>query len=136
MAFTQGQFQDTARYSNPYVPVVFLEYLVNSFGIVMANSIIQLCRYWFRWWLVAWQHPANTWANAVQSSLRSFGIHLRTIFQEMVYSWHEFENYSYKITAASPRVKGFMISIPSHWCIWLVYSTLCRISHFYNGVQM
>ena len=44
---------------------------------------VDLGQHWFRYWLVAWRHQAITWTNVDLSSVRSCGIHVRTISQEI-----------------------------------------------------
>ena len=39
---------------------------------------------WLRWWLVAWRHRAITWTSVDLPSVRSIGIHLTTILQEIL----------------------------------------------------
>ena len=44
---------------------------------------INLGQHRLRQWLVAWRHQAITWTNVDLSSVRSSGIHLRAILQEI-----------------------------------------------------
>ena len=44
---------------------------------------INLDQRWLRQWLVAWRHQAITWTNVDLSSVRSSGVHLSAILQEM-----------------------------------------------------
>ena len=51
---------------------------LTHWGLVAPYGDIDLGQHWFRQWLVAWRHQAITWTN-VDVSLRSCGIHLRTL---------------------------------------------------------
>ena len=52
-------------------------------GLVLPYGDINLGQHWLREWLVAWCHQAITWTNVDLSSVRSSGIHLRAILQEI-----------------------------------------------------
>ena len=54
-------------------------------GLVTPGGDIDLGQHWLRQWLVAWRHQAITWTNVDLSSLRSCGIHLTTVSQQMPY---------------------------------------------------
>ena len=43
----------------------------------------KLGQHWPRYWLVAWRHQAITWTNVDFSSIKSCGVHVRTISQEI-----------------------------------------------------
>ena len=67
-------------------------------GLVTPFGSIDLCQHWLRKWLVAWRHQAITWTNYVDSSaIRSSGIHLRAISQEIL-PQPPFTKVSLKIT--------------------------------------
>ena len=44
---------------------------------------INLGQHWLRLWLVTWQHQAITWTNVDLWSVKSCGIHLRAVSQEV-----------------------------------------------------
>ena len=48
----------------------------------LVTSYDDLGQHWLRYWLVAWRHQAITWTNVDLSSIRSCGIHLRTLSWE------------------------------------------------------
>ena len=52
-------------------------------GLVTPYGDINLGQHWLRQWLVVWQHQTITWTNVDLSSVRSSGIHLRAILQEI-----------------------------------------------------
>ena len=52
-------------------------------GLVTPYGHVDLGQHWFRYWLVAWRHQAITWTNVDLSSVRSCGIHVRAISQEI-----------------------------------------------------
>ena len=52
-------------------------------GLVTPYGNINLGQHWLRYWLVAWRHQAITWTNVDLSSVRSSGIHMSAILQEM-----------------------------------------------------
>ena len=52
-------------------------------GLVTPYGNINLGQLWLRQWLVAWRHQAITWTNIDLSSVRSSGIHLSAILQEI-----------------------------------------------------
>ena len=52
-------------------------------GLVTPYGDINLGQHWLRQWLVAWRHQAITWTSVDLSSVRSSGIHLRAILQEI-----------------------------------------------------
>ena len=43
-----------------------------------------LGQHWLRYWLVAWRHHAITWTNVDLPPVRSIGIDLSTILQEIL----------------------------------------------------
>ena len=53
-------------------------YDIFAFKITVYGDI-DLGQHRLRLWLVAWRHQAITWTNVDLSSVRSSGIHLRTI---------------------------------------------------------
>ena len=53
------------------------------FGLVTPYGDINVGQHWFRYWLVAWRHQAIIWTNIDLSSVRSNGIHLSAILQEI-----------------------------------------------------
>ena len=57
---------------------------LNHCDLVTPHGVQELDHHWSRQWLVAWRHQAITWNNVDISSVRSNGIHLRTISQEML----------------------------------------------------
>ena len=60
--------------------------------LVYPYGMIQLGQYSFRYWLIiAWWHQAISWTSFDKLSMRSCGIHMRAMQQEMM------------ITAAAPR---------------------------------
>ena len=70
-------------------------------GLVTPYDDRDLGQHWFRKWLVAWWHQAITWTNVDLSSVRSSGIHLSAILQEMHQpSWlrHEWKSLANCIT--------------------------------------
>ena len=60
-----------------------LSFSLTHCGLVKPYGDINLCQHWLKQWLVAWQHQAITWTNVDLSSLRTSGIHLRAILQEI-----------------------------------------------------
>ena len=52
-------------------------------GLVAPYGDINLCQQWLRWWLVAWRHQAIIWTNVDLSWVRSSGIHMSAILQEI-----------------------------------------------------
>ena len=52
-------------------------------GLVTPYGDRDLGQHWLRQWLVAWLHQAITWTNVDLSSVRSSGVHLRPISQEI-----------------------------------------------------
>ena len=62
------------------------------------------CPQFFQTWsLVTWRHRVITWNNVDLSPVRSSGIHLRAIYQEV--TWPVFINISLKV---APGASGFM----------------------------
>ena len=53
-------------------------------GVVMPYSYINMGQHWLRQWLIIWQHQAITWTSVDWSSVRSCGIHLMAISQEIL----------------------------------------------------
>ena len=53
-------------------------------GVLTPCGDTNLCQPWPRQWLVAWRHQAITWPNVDWPSVRSCGINLTTISQEML----------------------------------------------------
>ena len=52
-------------------------------GLVMPNDNKDLSQHCFMWWIGAWRHQSITWTNVGLSSVRSSGMHLRAILQEI-----------------------------------------------------
>ena len=82
----------------------------------MPYGIVYLGQHWFRWW-----HQAIIWTNVDWSSVRSCGIHLRAISQEILMISildMSLNNNWFKITDASPRnhwvYVGGMLSNAAH----------------------
>ena len=69
------QFQ-RYRHTNHSEPVT----IVKTIHFTPERSSLPVC---LRLWLVAWWHHAITWTNVDLSSVRSSGIHLRAISQEI-----------------------------------------------------
>ena len=59
------------------------ETALTHWGLVMPYGDRELCQHWLRQWLVAWRHQAITWTNIDLSSVRSCGVNVRTISQEI-----------------------------------------------------
>ena len=57
--------------------------LFNHCGLVTSYGDIDLDQQCFRLWIVAWRHQPITWTNVDLSPVRSGGIHLRAILQEI-----------------------------------------------------
>ena len=53
-------------------------------GLMTPYGDGDLGQHWLRLWLVAWRHQAITWTNVDLPSVRSIGIHLSTILQEIL----------------------------------------------------
>ena len=66
---------------------------------------VALRQHWLRQWLVAWRHQAITWTNVDFLSIRICGIHLEQFHIKCPATilYNEFENYTFKITATTPR---------------------------------
>ena len=58
-----------------YTPSSMTSNILNS----LSSGDMELGQHWLRWWLVAWRYQAITWANVDLSSVRSLGIHLRSL---------------------------------------------------------
>ena len=58
-----------------YTPSSMTSNILNS----LSSGHMELGQHWLRWWLVAWRYQAITWANVDLSSVRSLGIHLRSL---------------------------------------------------------
>ena len=56
---------------------------LTHFGLVTPYDDINLVQHWLRSWLAAWRHQAITWTNVDLSLVRSSGIHLSAILQEI-----------------------------------------------------
>ena len=56
---------------------------LNHCCLLTPYGDINLGQHWLRLWLAAWRHQAITWTNVDLSSVRSTGIHLRAILQEI-----------------------------------------------------
>ena len=56
---------------------------LNHCDLVTPYGDKDLGQHWPRQWFVAWRHQAITWTNVDLSSVRSSGIHLRAILQDM-----------------------------------------------------
>ena len=56
---------------------------LTHWGLVTPYGDRDLGQHWLRKWLVAWRHQAITWTNVDWSSVKSSGIHIRSISQEM-----------------------------------------------------
>ena len=65
-------------------------------GLVTPYGDRDLGQHWLRLWLVAWRHQAITWTNVDLPSVRSIGIHLSAILQEILQQ--SITKISWKIT--------------------------------------
>ena len=78
---------------------------------------IDLDQHWLRLWLDAWWHRAITWSNVNFFLLSFCGNHMSAISQKVQASInvvYEPENYTFKISATSPRDQWVMQS-PQQW---------------------
>ena len=78
----------------PYCP--YLGWLTHC-GLMTPYGDKDLGQHWLRQWLVAWRHQAITWTNVDLPSVRSIGIHLSTILQEILQP--SITKISWKITS-------------------------------------
>ena len=81
--------------------------LLTDYDLVMPYGDKDLAEHWLSWWLVAWCHQAISLIKNDQLSVRLFGIHPRAMYWKYsgYLSMLEFENYSFKNTAASPNTQ-------------------------------
>ena len=83
-----------------YWPLEDVAVILTHCGLVTPYGDMDLCRHWFRLWLVAWWHQAITWTNVDWSSVKSSDIHIRAISLEMP---NAFGNYISTISFKFPR---------------------------------
>ena len=101
-------------------------------GQLIPYGNIDLCKYWFRWWLVSWLHQAISWTNVDLTSNVFSGIHLSAILEDIPMNLVHNMHSEITLLILLPLLPGAYKLIQVHKFCW---RTCCSDRYIYSYWQ-